>query len=389
MHGVSNRRFAPLALLAVATAMLMGACGSDGRKASTGGDAAPPAERAETPGRPLAGPQCGPGQRTVVAAPTEGILHGAMPSLLHDDALSGPRSGARVRSFERLADRKLAWVYFSDNWFQGIRFPAEAVESVRETGALPFIRLMPRSDWKDGQVDPKYPLSRIAKGDFDADLRTWATSARDSRVPLLVDFAPEMNGNWFPWSGAFNGGAENGPETYKAAYRHVVDLFREQGADNVGFAFHVNVRSAPDEPWNDMARYYPGDDYIDWIGLSAYGGVFPGYDWEPLRRALDEAYPKLAALSPTKPIAILETGVLEERGKDKAAWIRSAYDALRMDRYPRLKAAIWWHERWTNADERVSDVRIDSDAAATAAYRRAVAGPQFVARPEYACAPKA
>ena len=345
--------------------------------------------RTEATERPLAGPQCGPGQRTVVAAPAEGILHGAMPSLLHDDALSGPRSGARVRSFERLADRRLAWVYFSDNWFQGIRFPAEAVESVRETGALPFIRLMPRSEWKDGQVDPKYPLSRVAKGDFDADLRTWAKAARDSRVPLLVDFAPEMNGNWFPWSGAFNGAEKNGPETYKAAYRHVVDLFREQGADNVGFAFHVNVRSAPDEPWNDMARYYPGDDYIDWIGLSAYGGVFPGYDWEPLRRALDEAYPKLEALSPTKPIAILETGVIEEQGKDKAAWIRAAYDALRMDRYPRLKAAIWWHERWTNEDDRVSDVRIDSDAAATAAYRKAVAGPQFVARPEYACAPKA
>ena len=80
-----------------------------------------------------------------------------MPSLLHDDSLSGPRSGERVRSFERLADRRLAWVYFSDNWFQGIRFPAEAVESVHETGALPFIRLMPRSQWKDGQVDPKYP----------------------------------------------------------------------------------------------------------------------------------------------------------------------------------------------------------------------------------------
>ena len=61
----------------------------------------------------------------------------------------------------------------------------------------------------------------------------------------------------------------------------------------------------------------------------------------------------------------------------------------RLDRYPRLKAAVWWHERWTNEDDRVSDVRIDSDAAATAAYRKAVAGPQFVARPDYACAPKA
>jgi hypothetical protein len=53
-----------------------------------------------------------------------------------------------------------------------------------------------------------------------------------------------------------------------------------------------------------------------------------------------------------------------------------------------VKAAIWWHERWVNEDDRVSDVRIDSDAAATAAYRRAVASPMLVQRPEYACAPK-
>ena len=119
MDAVSNRRFAPIALLALVTTLLMGACGSDGRKASTGGQAAPPAAGSEATGRLLAGPRCGPGQRTVVAPPAAGILHGAMPSLLHDDSLSGPRSGERVRSFERLADRRLAWVYFSDNWFQG------------------------------------------------------------------------------------------------------------------------------------------------------------------------------------------------------------------------------------------------------------------------------
>jgi beta-mannanase len=205
---------------------------------------------------------------------------------------------------------------------------------------------------------------------------------------MLVDFAPEMNGNWFPWSGAFNGGERSGPATYREAYRHVVDVFRGEGAQNVGFAFHANVRSAPAEPWNDMAAYYPGDGYVDWIGISAYGGVFPGYDWEPLSRALDEAYPKLAAMSATKPMAVLETGVIEEQGKDKAAWIRAAYRALRSGRYPRVKAAVWWHERWTNADDRVSDVRIDSDAAATSAYRRAVASPALVDRPTYACAPK-
>jgi hypothetical protein len=386
MRAVWNRTFAPLALLAL-VAVALSACGS-GDRAPARTATTPTDERGSAPEGLLVGPQCPAAERTVVAAPAEGLYHAAMPSLLHDDAVSTERSAADVRSFERLAGRKLAWVYFSDNWFDGIAFPGAAVEAIKETGALPFIRIMPRSGWEEGRADPKYPLARIAQGDFDADLRRWARAARDTRVPLLVDFAPEMNGDWFPWSGLFNGGERSGPQTYRDAYRHLVTVFRQEGADNVGFAFHANVRSGPDEPWNAIAAYYPGDEYIDWIGVSAYGGVFPGYDWEPLRRALDEVYPKLAALSPTKPIAVMETGVIEEQGKDKAAWIRSAYHALRSGRYPRVKAAIWWQERWKNDDGRVSNVRIDSDPAATAAYQRAVASPAFVDRPEYACAPK-
>jgi hypothetical protein len=383
MNGVRNRTFAPLTLLATVAALVLSACGSDGRK-SGGGSVS--TERKQSTERPLVGPRCSPGQRTVVAPPAEGLYHAAMPSLLEAQSQSESAAAERVRSFERLADRRLAWVYFSDNWFDGISFPSAAVQAIREDGSVPFIRLMPRSGWEERQADPRYPLARIARGDVDEDLGRWARAARDTRLPMLVDFAPEMNGDWFPWSGIYAGGEQDGPETYRAAFRHVVDVFRRAGADNVGFAFHANVRSAPDEPWNDLARYYPGDDYVDWIGVSAYGGVLPGFDWEPLRHALDEVYPKLAALSPTKPIAILETGVIEEQGKDKAAWIRAAYRALGSGRYPRVKAAVWWHERWTNADDRPSDVRIDSDSAATAAYRRAVAGPGFVTRPEYACA---
>ena len=387
MLSTPNRTFP--ALLAALAALVVTACGgaSDDRDED---DAR----------RMLVGPTCPEGSRTVVAPPAQGIYHGAMPSLLDDDARNGSRSAARVRSFERLAGRRLAWVYFSDNWFEGIRFPRQAVDAVRRTGAVPFIRLMPRSSWEEGAADPVYRLDRIARGRFDPDLRRWARAARATRVPMLVDFAPEMNGSWFPWSGRFNGGARtdrwgdpkvpDGPETYRDAYRHIVSVFREEGAENVGFAFHVNVRSGPDRPWNAIERYYPGDAYVDWIGVSAYGSVFPGFDWEPLSRALDEVYPTLSALSPSKPIAVLETGVVEDPAKgDKGAWIRDAYAALRRGRYPRVKAAVWWHERWVNADERVSDVRIDSGEDATSAYRKAVAPADLVSRPRYACAPGA
>jgi hypothetical protein len=382
----TNRTFG-LLVIAALSALAVAACG--------GGSS--PERRAEP--RMLVGPACGPDARAIAAAPRSGIYHGAMPSLLDADARDGARSAARVRGFERLAERRLAWVYFSDNWFHGISFPGAAVESVRRAGAMPFIRLMPRSSWRERRADPTYRLDRIARGDFDAALRRWARAARATRLPMLVDFAPEMNGDWFPWSGRWNGGsatgrgdpkAADGPETYRDAYRHIVDLFRAEGAGNVGFAFHANARSGPDEPWNAMSAYYPGDAYIDWIGVSAYGSVFPGFDWEPLSSALDEAYPQLAALSPTKPIAIMETGVVEDPSKGrKADWIRDAYDALESGRYPRVKAAIWWQERWRNADGRISDVRIDSGAAATRAYRKAVSGPGIVARPQYRCAPAA
>ena len=111
--------------------------------------------------------------------------------------------------------------------------------------------------------------------------------------------------------------------------------------------------------------------------------------WEPLDRALDEVYPKLAALSPDKPIALMETGVVEEPGKSKGSWIRSGYGALRVGRYPRVKAVSWWQERWRDLNGGPDrDTRINSSSSSAAAYRRAVASRRFVSRPAYTCVPK-
>jgi hypothetical protein len=389
MQCVSNRRFAPLAL--AITAIALGACASKASpepKTTATTPAAPPLTEAQAASRFAVGPQCRADQRSLAAAPASGMYHSAMPSLLHNDADSEGKAAADVHGFQRLAKRRLAWVYFSDNWFEGISFPSAAVEAIRKQGAMPFIRLMPRSSWEDRAADARYPLDRIARGDFDADLRRWAHAARETRLPMLLDFAPEMNGNWFPWSGMYNGGERSGPQTYRAAYRHVINLFRSQGADNVGFAFHANWRSDPRADWNDIAAYYPGDDYIDWLGVSAYGSVEPG-PWEPLDRALDEVYPQLAALSPSKPIALLETGVVEEPGKSKASWIRSGYTALRAGRYPRVKAVSWWQERWRDQNGGPDrDTRVNSSSSSAAAYRRAVASRRFISRPSYTCVPK-
>ena len=65
---------------------------------------------------------------------------------------------------------------------------------------------------------------------------------------MLIDFALEMKGDCFPWSGYWNGGGEtagygdpdypDGPERYRDAYRHLVELFREERIENVTRFFH-------------------------------------------------------------------------------------------------------------------------------------------------------
>lgn len=287
-------------------------------------------------------------------------------------------STQRITAFEQLSGRGVAWAYFSDNWDNGIAFPAAAVQATKSAGTIPFIRLMPRSTFDEGGPDPVYSLQKIASGQFDSQLRQWARDAR-AAGPLLLEFGTEVNGDWFPWNGKYNGGAGTGPQRFREAYRHIVDLFRAEGATNVTWFFHVDASGSPGASWNAMANYYPGDDYVDWLGISAYGAQTADDDWDSFTNVMDDGYAELAKVSPSKPIALLEFAVTDGyAGGDKGAWIRDAFAAISSGRYPRLKAIAWWNETFENDNGSTSSLRIDSSPKSLEAYRQAVANPVFV-----------
>jgi glycosyl hydrolase family 26 len=299
-----------------------------------------------------------------------------------------------ITKFQTLTGKLVVWVYFSNNWFDGIRFPAEAVQTIHDLGLIPFIRLMPRSSDDEYVEEPMYTVENILAGQFDDNLRQWAREARDTHIPLLVEFGTEVNGEWFPWNGVYHGANEtdgygdptqaDGPERFRDVYRHVVTLFREEGADNLTWFYHVNGDSQPEEDWNSMAAYYPGDDYVDWIGVSVYGALNPGDEWTEFTDSMDIAYPELAAISPNKPLALLEFGVVADPTiGDKAEWIRAALDAVAARRYPRIKAVSYWNEEWENEDGSISNLRLDSSPEVTATYRDIIASPFFVAQPYF------
>lgn len=327
----------------------------------------------------------------IIAVPPPGSLyHGAYmggPNGEEDDV--GP---AEFESYAQAVGKPPAWVYFSHNWFKGRDFPLQTARWIREKGSVPFIRLMLRSSEEQDAAEPTYMLQRILAGEFDADLRAWARSARGFGSALLVEYGTEVNGRWFSWNGVWNGGgatqgygdprSPDGPERFRDAYRRIVRLMREEGAHNVLWVFHVNNIDVPDEPWNRFEQYYPGDDYVDWVGVSAYGAQAPtDTETRQLREMMDGAHRRLAALSASKPIVLLEFGATKSHPTvDQARWAEQALRDLTSVRWSRLIGFAWWNEAWRNDNDPAHDtnMRVEDNPALARVFRQLVGGQAHV-----------
>jgi glycosyl hydrolase family 26 len=197
-------------------------------------------------------------------------------------------------------------------------------------------------------------LSGIANGNYDSYLLKSARIARSWGGELMIRFAHEMNGYWYPWT--------DSPSAYVAAWRHIVTVFREVGATNVRWVWAPNVDRTGSMPFS---AYFPGESWVDYIGLDGYNwGATPGNRWSSLKKVFASSYTEITQLS-AKPLFITETSS-SEVGGDKAAWIRTGFMATIPQTFPRVVGVIWFNmnkeDKW----------RIDSSQAALDAYREVV-----------------
>ena len=329
------------------------------------------------------------GQQTLVL-PTHGAYTGAFVDF-------GPGESQvtfdALKDFEELSGKALAVVAFGNFWGDQ-NFPEKSVHIIRSYGAVPLLYWSP---WDKPYVERRGPdrfnLHNILSGQCDSYIDAWAKAARAYGQPLLVTWGLEMNGTWFPWSGTFYGGETivdyqgttplyAGPETFKKAYRYVIDRVRAQGANNILWGFHANNYSSPIASWNSMAQYYPGDDYVDWLGLSVYGKMVRTEGWADFIDMLHRPYLEISQLHPQKPIFLAEWGVGEFPPGDKAEFIAKAFTHI-PQKYPRIRLAVYWHERWENPDGGYSNLRIHSSLQSLKAYRRGVADSYWLARPQF------
>ena len=230
-------------------------------------------------------------------------------------------SSQAIYSFEESSGKPIAWAYFSNNWMDSLIFPIQDVNTILSTGKTPFIRIMFRSEFEEAQKDPTLSLLDIINGKHDAAIIAWANEAKNINHPLLVEFGTEVNGQWFSWNGIYYGGGTkdgygqadypDGPEIFRDAYRHIIDLCNAQGANNLTWFFHFDVNDDPEEWWNNPVYYYPGDNYIDWLGVSTYGPVQRGDDYVKPAKLIQKAHERFLSISKNKPYAILEFGITE------------------------------------------------------------------------------
>jgi hypothetical protein len=271
--------------------------------------------------------------------------------------------------------RKVAWVYLSNDWFRSRSFPVHTATWVHNRGAVPFIRLMMRSQPQPLVTDPNFTLDRIIAGKFDPDLSAWADAAKAFATPLIVEYGTEVNGDWNPWSAPYNGGLDVGPEKFKRAYRHIVAVMGARGARNITWALHYNAQSYPgDDPRNVPVAYYPGDDVVDWVGISAYGSERSNDDRCPTFRSLvEDMLAQLRAATATKPLFIFEFGITNNNPRCAAGpWVQAAFTDLLGGRWPDVRGFAWWYERWNNDGAAGSDMLVEDDPAVLAAFREAL-----------------
>jgi len=335
----------------------------------------------------------------VTPPPAGKLYHGIYPggqSGMEDDI-----TAADVQSYEQTVGKQVAWVYFSDNWYAGKKFPLATATWIWQGGAVPFIRLMLREE--EDSTPNRFSIENVLAGTFDSDFRSWAREARAFANPLLVEFGTECNGSWFPWNGLYHGAGTltdygdpekpDGPERFVAAFQRIVTLMRGEGASNITWVFHIDATDDPEVGWNRLENYYPGDAFVDWIGVSAYGPQSPtDQEYSSFREQMDPFYARLTALAPNKPVIIAEFGCTAgSKLIVPEVWADPAFNDILGGRWPRLIGFSWWNEHWQNDDNPAHDsnMRVQDIPALAALIRTRLATDAVttVARPDFADVP--
>ena len=295
------------------------------------------------------------------------VYHGASVPQTWDEA--GLRS--QVQQYQRFAGKRLSVVtWFASayeqgrltSWRNSYSLP---LQRVRKSGAVSLIKFSVQ-DYAYNQTKKIATTKQIAQGVYDAYFEEAAGAVRDFKHPVFLSINHEMNGTWYPYSEGYAGSGSTAAD-FVASWRRIVDIFRRKGANNAAFVWSPNV---PDVGPVPFTKYYPGDSYVDWVGVSFYSG-------NPMSnlRTIYSAY------ADRKPIFVTEWATGEDKSKfyqgfpGDAKWVNDFFSGIERN-YPRVKAISWF--QWDKSRDGESNYTLQRSPAQAAAYQNDIQNPRYV-----------
>jgi len=258
---------------------------------------------------------------------TQGQVHackGIMPFPFTGIAVPHTPADAQLASYRKHFSAKPQIVEFY-NAFSGPFDKSEALQAVQD-GLIPLIQINPRG----------IKLQQIATGVWDRHLRNYAAAVKAFGCEVILSFGHEMNGWWYSW-----GLPRSTPAEFIAAWRHIYDVFKSAGVKNVIWSwdpshqyghFAAGKNASPADVW------YPGNAYVNWIGLDGYlgyssadghaqtfGQIF-GYQLQDIRK-----------IAPHKLVYLAETAV--QRGRAIATQIAELFAGVKAYH---LRGLVWF-----------------------------------------------
>lgn len=231
--------------------------------------------------------------------------------------------------------------------------------------------------------EPSHGLDAVTDSAYVHD---FAKRLSEYGHPVFLRFAAEMNIKGSEWYGE--------PEKYKEKFALIAGIMRQE-APNVAMVWTPNyVGEAEGPPTGD---YYPGDQWVDWVGINLYHN--PYFLGDPTSRQmfadiyyqgkrtnpLDKVKPYYEEYSRRKPIMLAETGfgwANREPYEDHSAWaagtLKRFYGYLPL-LYPRIKAIAYF-----NVDLNITEVPANShyllsgNRLMAEAYRQATASDWYL-----------
>jgi mannan endo-1,4-beta-mannosidase len=220
------------------------------------------------------------------------------------DAPGAPDSLGPVRSFAAAAGARPNLIGEYMSWNNPL--DSRAVTNAWSYGALYYMI------WEPYHTT----VAAIADGRSNGYITRFAREVRALNLPVAISFGHEMNGYWYPWGTTGATAAQ-----FVAAWRLIHRLFAAAGARNVIWVWNPNVISA--DPQLELSAYYPGDAYVNWVGITGY---FAATGPDTFERLYGPTMQEIRGFS-AKPFIIAETSV--QTGPDAVTAAQSLVGGVR------------------------------------------------------------